>query len=103
MGRGQAAEVGETRVSRNGYHYTKTAGGWVLTHHLVAEEMLGRPLKNDERVHFKSGDKLNLTPTNIYVVQQGKSNLRRRKAQLETRIEELQAELALVLKELELP
>jgi hypothetical protein len=93
VARGTAAEVGAVRISANGYHYTKTADqGWRLTHHIVAEEKLGRPLREDERVHF-IGKKTDLSPGNIKVVEKGTGSIRRRKAQLEARIAELQGEL----------
>ena len=93
MARGKESEAGATRVSPNGYHYTKTLDGWRLTHHIVAEKMLGRPLAADERVKFRSKDKLNLSPDNVEVIFKGTSSLRRRKAALEVRIIELQEEL----------
>ena len=94
MGRGKQAEVGTTRVSANGYHYTKTETGWRLTHHLEAEKMLGRPLRADERVSFKDPKKkMDFSSRNLVVTEKGSSSLRRRKAQIEARIEELQAEL----------
>ena len=100
MGRGKTADEGATRVAPNGYHYTKVDGRWRLTHHLVAEKMLGRPLKEGERVVFKTGNKLKLTEDNIQVVQKGSGSVRRRKAVLEARIEEMQAELDAINREL---
>lgn len=100
MARGKGAEVGTTRVSANGYQYTKVGNSWRLSHHLVAEQTLGRPLSPDERVRFLSKNKLDLSEKNIEVVLKGKSSLRRRKAILEARIEELKAELADVNTEL---
>jgi hypothetical protein len=106
MARGQNAEVGATRVAQNGYHYTKVADrgdktpGWRLTHHLVAEKNLGRPLRADERVSFKNGKKNDLSPKNIVVSEKGKTSLRRRLAHLEARISELQAERDEILQEL---
>jgi hypothetical protein len=101
MPRGKAAQEGDTRVAPNGYHYTRTATEWRLTHHIVAEKyILGRPLREGERVTFRSNDKSNLDPSNIHVTIQGRGSLRRRKAQLEARIRELQAELDSVNKKL---
>jgi len=100
MARGKAVEVGSTRVSANGYHYTKTEGGWRLTHHIVAErEILGRELRESERVEFVK-DRTDLSADNIRVTIQGRGSMRRRKAQLEARIAELRAELAEVEKHL---
>lgn len=93
MARGSAAADGATNISKNGYHYTKEGGKWRLTHHILAEKMLGRPLEEDERVSFANGKKSDLREANLVVSKRGTSSLRRRKAQLEARIQELQAEL----------
>ena len=45
------------------------------------------------QVRFVDGDKKNLTIKNVKVIEKGRSSLRRRKAQVEARIQELQAEL----------
>lgn len=103
MPRGKESQIGDTRVSPNGYHYTRTESGWRLTHHLVAERILGRPLEPDERVQFKDSKKrLDVAnmEKNIDIILKGKSSLRRRKAQLEARIAELQAELEYVNNEI---
>jgi HNH endonuclease len=92
--RGSRSEVGATNVSKNGYHYTRTEDRWRLTHHLVAEKKLGRPLTDTERVVFVDGDKTNLDPSNIQVKRKATSSLRKREAQLIARIEELQGQLA---------
>ena len=94
MPRGQAAKEGDTRVSDNGYHYTRTATEWRLTHHIIMEKTLGRKLKEDERVIFVDGKRSNLDPDNIEVREKGRGSLRRRQAIVEARIAELQAELA---------
>ena len=91
--RGQPAENGTTRVAQNGYHYIKVNNKWRLAHHVEAEKMLGRPLAEDERVSFVNGKKDDLRWTNLVVTKRGTSSLRRRKAQIEARIEELQEEL----------
>ncbi len=92
--RGQAAEDGATNVAPNGYHYTKQNGKWRLTHHITAEAALGRPIREDERVEFI--DKSNKDPKdvdNIRVVKKSKGTTARKRAQLEARIMELQAQL----------
>ncbi len=101
MARGKAATIGDTRTAQNGYHYTRTADGWRLTHHIIAEErILGRPLKEDERVVF-IGDRKDLRPDNLKVIEKGKASIRRRIAALEARKAEIQAELDLLRKDLE--
>lgn len=100
MPKGVASEVGATRWSQNGYHYTRTEKGWILTHYLLAEQKLGRPLDEDERCRFSDGNRKNLKLSNIEIIKKGKSSLRRRKASIETRIEELQAELEEINKQL---
>jgi hypothetical protein len=101
MARGRASEVGTTRTSANGYHYTKVEGrGWVLTHWLIMEEKLGRQISADESVRFVSGKvKREVAETGwcsvdgLMLIKKRTSTLRKRKAQLEARIQELQAEL----------
>jgi hypothetical protein len=94
MPRGKAAKPGDQRVAANGYHYTRTEKEWRLTHHIIAEQALGRPLTEEERVEFIDRDRSNLDPSNIVVRQQGTGSTRRRIAQLTARIEELQAQRA---------
>jgi hypothetical protein len=65
MPRGVASKIGEERIAQNGYSYTKTETGWRLSHHVVAEENLGRPLRPTERVYFADNDRTNLDPDNI--------------------------------------
>lgn len=91
MTRGVKSDIGDTNISANGYHQTKTERGWLGTHILVAEKMLGRQLRNDEYVKFK-GSRKDLTPENLQVCIRGTSNARRRLAAIEARIEELQAQ-----------
>lgn len=104
MARGQTAEIGSTRVAQNGYHYTKMEdGSWKLTHWITAERMLGRDLHDNEMVQFVDG-KFKRDPYNvdgIRVIKKKTSSLRRRKAQIEARISELQGELATINKELD--
>ena len=104
MARGQTAEVGATRVAKNGYHYTKVDGrGWVLTHWLTAEKMLGRRLDENEMVKFvdKKYKRDPYDPKGIVVIKKKTTSLRRRKTQIEERIRELQAELDYINKELD--
>lgn len=97
MARGAAASPGAERIAQNGYHYTKTADGWILTHRLLAEqELLKRPLKQNERVAFRNGNRLDLRPENLYVTETKSdlNSLKRRRQDFIARIEELQGQLA---------
>ena len=103
MPRGQASEVGDKTVNVNGYEQTKTADrGWVATHILVMEESLGRQLQPGEYVSFTGGTpRVPVELKNLELRKRGdhrKSN-RARIAQVKTRIEELQAELAILEEE----
>lgn len=96
MARGQVAEVGTTRVAKNGYHYTKVAErGWVLTHWLTMEKKLGRQIDAaKEQVRFKT-DKFKSDPYNIeglVLIKKKTSSLRHRLAVVEDRIREYEAE-----------
>lgn len=93
MVRGRKSKVGDTRVSKNGYHYTRTKNGWELTHRLVAAKQLGRDLTPEERIRFTDGDRTNLDPDNIEVYEVRKQSIEKRKARIQSRIDELQAEL----------
>ena len=94
MPRGGTAEEGATFVNANGYSYTKVAGSWKATAHVVAEQKLGRPLREDEMTRFADGDRANLHPNNITVVKRPSKSVERKKASLQARIAELQAQLA---------
>lgn len=100
MARGKAAQIGDTMINANGYHNTRTAEGWRLTHQIVAEKKLGRPLQPDEMVKFADGDRKNLNPTNIVVIKKNKQSARKRKARLEANLLELVAQLQEVNEEL---
>lgn len=93
MARGKAAKDGDTNVSKNGYHYTRVDGKWRLTHHLLAEELLGHPLDTKTHmVRFKDGDKTNLKIENIEVIKKGVATPRRQIARLTATIAELTAQ-----------
>jgi hypothetical protein len=98
--RGSRSEIGDEMVSKNGYKYRKTEKGWRLVHHIVAEETLGRPLREDERAVFLDSDRTNLDPKNIAVRRKTTTSLRKREAQLVARIEELQGQLAEVRRQI---
>lgn len=65
--RGKRSKIGDTRWSKNGYHYTRTENKWELTHRLLAIVKMGRELRDDERVKFADGDRTNLDSDNIVV------------------------------------
>ncbi len=65
-----------------------------MTHHIIAEKKLGRPLRAGERARFKDKNRQNLDPNNIEVISAKTSSFRRKRAQLVARIEELQGQLA---------
>lgn len=91
MPRGQASKVGDVNIAHNGYHYTRCESGWRLTHHLIAESTLGRPIEPDETVSFADNDRTNLSPDNILVTKR-KTSLRGRIATIEAKIMELELE-----------
>ncbi len=93
MARGRKATIGDTRVAPNGYHYTRTEGGWESTHRLVLREKLGRAVGADERVRFLDGDRDNLDPDNleVYIIKQASTATRI--ARLETKKDDIMSEL----------
>jgi hypothetical protein len=91
--RGRTSKVGDTRIAPNGYHYTRTREGWTLTHRLVVERQLQRQIGSDERVRFRDGNRSNLSPENLEVYKVGSSTRDKRRARLQAKIEELQAQL----------
>jgi hypothetical protein len=100
--RGQRAAVGDTKVNDNGYQYTRTADrGWVGTHQLVMEGLMGRQLLPGEYVSFNSTDKLNFSEDNLQLRRKGdkKTSINHRLAQIEARIEELEAERDILIQE----
>jgi hypothetical protein len=102
MPRGKAAEIGDIKVNDNGYGYTKTERGWVATHQLLMERHLGRELEPGEYVSFKAGAPRHpALLENIELRRRGdkKTSNRHRLAQIDARIEELQAEREILLEE----
>jgi hypothetical protein len=99
VSRGRKAEIGDTNIAQNGYHYTRTEEGWVLTHRMIAEQKLGRKLADNERVKFKDKDRTNFDPDNIIVFIGKEASKRRQIARLNARIDELIAQRDLLLAE----
>lgn len=56
-------------VTRGGYRVTYVNGRKDYEHRLVAEEMIGRPLADDEVVHHKDGNRLNNSRENLVVMK----------------------------------
>lgn len=100
MPKGTPGKDGDTNVAANGYHYTRVAGKWRLTHHLVMEKTLGRPLDKSEMVKFKDGDRTNLDPDNLETVIKKDKTARGRLAVIEQKIMELEAEREKLLSEI---
>lgn len=57
-------------------HPRARQNGYVLEHILVAEEMLGRPLKPGERVHHRDRNEANNQPENLRVYSSNGEHLR---------------------------
>jgi beta-galactosidase GanA len=87
--------VGTRTKNQNGYWNIKTEEGkWRLEHHVVAEKKLGRPLKKGERVSFADGDRENLDPSNLRVMQTYAGSDAKRLAKLRSDFEIIKAEIA---------
>jgi hypothetical protein len=102
MAKGAAAPVGSERWSANGYHYTKSTTGWILTHRMLMEQKLGRSLLPHERVTFKNNNKRDIRIDNLELteVKNDRTKLLRRKASIEDKIREFEAMLEEVNEEL---
>jgi len=102
MARGTTSSIGDTHTAPNGYHYTRTEKGWQLTHHVIMEAKIGRPINKDtETVRFRDHDRDNLDPDNIYIEPKKTQTANRRlavmiaqRAELDAQIKAIQAEIA---------
>ncbi len=92
MPRGAKAKNGATRVAPNGYHYTKKNDKWHLTHRMIVEEKLGRPMLATERCFFIDGDKTNVDPENIGI-NEVKGGIDKKIAEIEEKISDLKIQL----------
>lgn len=97
MPRGTRAKEGDVSIAQNGYSYTHTKEGRRLTHHIIAEEKLGRPLASNERVSFADGDRTNFDPSNILVTIKQAASIASRLAKVNRKIHELQQERSQLL------
>lgn len=106
MPKGKRSAVGDRTVNQNGYAYIKTSDrGWTAEHQLFAEEnILGRRLLPGEYVEFvcEPEDRYPVTEEKIRVRRRGdhRSKVAARIAQIDARIEELQAERGHLLQEI---
>lgn len=95
-------ESPQTRVSQNGYQYTRLGpGNWVLTHHLIAAKTLGRPVNTKvETIRFIDGNRENLDPINITVVSKTQKTTTLTLSRLKTREADLVRQLKAVRDEI---
>ena len=49
----------------NGYINILTDNGWIAEHRFIAEKVLNRPLKKEERIHHIDFNKKNNNPSNL--------------------------------------
>lgn len=61
----EAMPLGTVRVNARGYAKVKTETGWRFQHHVVAEQVLRRPLRDNEHVVWVDGDRSNNDPANL--------------------------------------
>lgn len=60
---------GRVRIFRPN-HPSKPKNGWVYRYRLVAEKLLGRPLRRSEVVHHRNGIKDDDRPENLEILSQ---------------------------------
>jgi Fe-S cluster assembly iron-binding protein IscA len=60
-------------------HPLSDVRGYAYKHRLVAEAALGRPLRDDEAVWFKNGNRLDCDPDNLEVLTNAERRFRERK------------------------
>ena len=65
QGQGKSHPEGTTINHSAGYIQQKRDGVWVMQHRLVMEQVIGRPLTPDERVHHRNGKRDDNRPENL--------------------------------------
>jgi hypothetical protein len=102
MTRGVASKVGDETVNANGYTQVKTEEGWIGKHTLILQSKIGRKLKPGESARFKDGNKANLDPDNIILVEHRSArSIKAKIAKLEAEIADRQAVIDELRAELE--
>jgi len=93
MPRGKSSPIGAITINANGYSQTKIGEGeWLGTHVVILQERLGRKLRPGERASFKDGDKTNLDPENIVLIEtMNNRSINAKIAKLQAEIEDRQA------------
>jgi hypothetical protein len=66
-GRSVESKRGYVLINVGKGHHLANKQGWAYEHRLVAEEILGRPLKKGEIVHHRDGNKSNNSRENIQI------------------------------------
>src|SRR3990167_5369370 len=69
-GKRKPPPLGSTFINKAGYVQVKMVSGpflWILEHHLIVEQSLGRALRKDEVVHHIDGQKTNNNLTNLFL------------------------------------